>query len=302
MNKAKFLDKYDKDFVNLMIEIQNRIENFSKVNKLKINSWAKSLCLPTNNIAWKKNRNLYAIKLLDNILNDKLEKPFTKFAEEGEKLPMLDPILVKSQLTNKVKEVIENGHPDIQIQNFIDSNFKLIEPNIYDNYNYNININNNPPPIPINRAKTPLRLNNNKIFNKNKIKKNINYQNYKTNENDNIGYNDNENNSINKINNNNYNFGGDIDEINNEQFYKGDQLLKKNYFNFNDKLSKEPGFYTKTNPHSFEAEKSKLQSTIIFLQNETKIKNQIINQQDIDIQQLKKRISELERKIKNAFK
>ena len=33
-----------------------------------------------------------------------------------------------------------------------------------------------------------------------------------------------------------------------------------------------------------------------------KIKNQIINQQDIDIQQLKKRISELERKIKNAFK
>lgn len=301
MNKTKFLDKYDKDFVNFMIEIQNRIEIFSKANKLKINSWAKSLCLPTNNIAWKKNRNLYAIKLLDNILNEKLEKPFTKFAEEGEKLPMLDPILVKSQLTNKVKEVIENGHPDIQIQNFIDSNFNLIEPNIY-----NININNNlPPSMSINRSKTPIRVKNSNIFakkNKNKINKifqnNENDNNYKTydkemkNNNINFGFFDNGNNQIND------NYGGYIEE----QFYKGDQLLNKNYFNFNDKLSKEPGFYMKTNPHSLEAEKSKLQSTIIFLQNETKIKNEIINQQDLDIQQLKKRIFDLEKKIKKAFK
>lgn len=141
MNKAKFLDKYDKDFVNLMIEIQNRIEDFSKSNKLKINSWAKSLCLPTNNIAWKKNRNLYAIKLLDNILNGKLEKPFTKFADDGENLPMLDPILVKSQLTNKVKEVISNVHPDTQIQNFLNSNFHIMEPDLYDNYNNDMNNN-----------------------------------------------------------------------------------------------------------------------------------------------------------------
>ena len=314
MDKTKFLDKYDKEFVNIMIEIQNRIENFSKVNKLKINSWAKSLCLPTNNIAWKKNRNLYAIKLLDNILNEKLEKPFTKYAEEGEKLPMLDPILVKSQLTNKVKEVIENGHPDIQIQNFIDSNFKFIEPSLYDNYainnsniNNNINTNINPMPIsmpiPIKHSKTPKRVKNSKIFNN---KKNI-IKNSKTNDtdiinNNNFGSFDYDNNESNNINNYNFGRNTNMNEIDNEQFYKGDQLLKKNYFNFNDKLSKEPGFYMKTNPHSFEAEKSKLHSTIIFLQNETKIKNQIINQQDLDIQQLKKRISELEKKIKNVFK
>ncbi len=63
----------------------------------------------------------------------------------------------------------------------------------------------------------------------------------------------------------------------------------------------------KTNPNSFAAEKCKLQSTIIFLENEAKIKNQIINnykeinQQDNDIQQLKKRVAELEKKVKIIF-
>ena len=304
MNKAKILDKYDKDFVNIMIEIQNRIEDFSKVNKLKINSWAKSLCLPTNNISWKKNRNLYAIKLLDNILNDKLEKPFTKFADEGENLPMLDPILVKSQLTNKVKEILSNSHPDIQIQNFLNSNTQLIESNIYDNFNMNVNnIEPEKAQLNLNRAKTPTRINiikNKNIFNNNKNLKQKNNNNKKNFE-DNI-YN-NQYDDLERVKNI-YNFnsnGPEIGDNNIDRFYKGDQLLNKNYFNFNEKLSKEPGFYTKTNPHSSASEKAKLQSTIIFLENETKIKNQIINQQDIDIQQMKKRISELEKKIKNLF-
>ena len=295
MNKPKFLDKYDKEFVNLMIEIQNRIEDFSKVNKLKINSWAKSLCLPTNNISWKKNRNLYAIKLLDNILNNKLEKPFTKFADEGEKLPMLDQILVKSQLTNKVKEILSNSHPDIQIQNFINSKFQLVEPDLYDNFYMN---NIQPQHMQFNRAKTPdgLKVNKNMKSN-NSIKKQKKFDDEEDIINNN-GYEmfDRGNNI-----NNNYNFGHQMSEENREKFYKGDQLLNKDYFNFNEKLSKEPGFYTKTNPHSYNVEKSKLQSAIIFLENETKIKNQIINQQDMDIQQLKKRIAELEKKIKIAF-
>ena len=173
MDRTKFLDKYDKEFVNIMIEIQNRIEDFSKVNKLKINSWAKSLCLPTNNISWKKNRNLYAIKLLDNILNGKLENPFIKFADEGENLPMLDPILVKSQLTNKVKEILSNSHPDVQIQNFLNSNTQLIEPNLYDNYNSNINnIDQDKIQLHLNKAKTPTRIN--VINNKNMKQKNKN--------------------------------------------------------------------------------------------------------------------------------
>lgn len=304
MNKGKLLDKYDKEFVNLMIEIQNRIEDFSKVNKLKINSWAKSLCLPTNNISWKKNRNLYAIKLLDNILNGKLEKPFTKFADEGEKLPMLDPILVKSQLTNKVKEVISNGHPDVQIQNFINSNFQLIEPNLYDNFNTNINNSNynyNIIPPQMNRAKTPTRLNFSK---KTKNKKLNNNNNINNKFNKTIGDQNNMINNSNEYYNDRYNmpnYPERRDDMNSEQFYKGDQLLKKNYFNFNEKLSKEPGFYLKTNPNSYEAEKYRLQSTIVFLENEAKIKNQIINQQDNDIQKLKKKVAEFEKKIKIIF-
>ena len=101
MSQIQYLDKHDKEFINLMIEINNRTKDFSKIDKLKINSWIKSLCLPTNNIPWKKNRNLYALKLLDNILNSKLEFPFTKFAE-SDNLPMLNPILIKSQLSNKI--------------------------------------------------------------------------------------------------------------------------------------------------------------------------------------------------------
>ena len=295
MNGTKFLDKYDKYFVNIMIEIQNRIENFSKVNKLKINSWAKSLCLPTNNISWKKNRNLYAIKLLDNIINGKLEKPFTKFADEGENLPKLDPILVKSQITGKVKEILSNSHPDFQIQNFINSNKQLMEPNLYDNYNININ-NIEPEKIQLNLniAKHSTRINNN---NKNENPKNKNNKKIKEDFKDNIS------NDI----YDNYNFDDynnrrpDILDNKKGKFFKGDQLLNKNYFNFKEKLIKEPGFYTKTNPHSYTSEKAKLQSTIVFLENESKIKNQIINQQDIDIQKMKKRISELEKKIKILF-
>jgi hypothetical protein len=302
MNKAKFLDKYDKDFVNLMIEIQNRIEDFSKSNKLKINSWAKSLCLPTNNIAWKKNRNLYAIKLLDNILNGKLEKPFTKFADDGENLPMLDPILVKSQLTNKVKEVISNVHPDTQIQNFLNSNFHIMEPDLYDNYNNDMNNNFLPPQPQIIHSKTPNNLNNKILYNKNKLMNeqlnNINYRNIRTSGGE---YYDNNYDEYIGDEDDDANYEGAMDELDVNQFNKGDKLLQKNYFNFNQKLSKEPGFYTKTNPYSYASEKSKLESTIVFLENESKIKSQIINQQNNDINQLKKRLSELEKKFKIIF-
>ena len=101
----KFNDNYDAEFVNLMLDIQNLIQDFCKSDKLKINSWAKILCVPTINIEFKKNRNLYAIKLLDNVLNGKLEDPFNKFAKDKE-LKKLNPILVKTQLTPKfLKEI-----------------------------------------------------------------------------------------------------------------------------------------------------------------------------------------------------
>ena len=110
----KFNDNYDAEFVNLMSDIQNLIVDFCKSDKLKINSWAKILCVPTANIEFKKNRNLYAIKLLDNVLNGKLEEPFNKFAKEKE-LKMLNPILVKTQLTTRfLNEIKKYEYPDYE--------------------------------------------------------------------------------------------------------------------------------------------------------------------------------------------
>jgi len=282
MSQIKYLDKYDKEFVNLMLEINSRIENFSKLEKLKIKSWIKCLCLPTNNIPWKKNRNLYALKLLDNILNFKIEKPFTKFADPGENLPMLDSILVKSQLTNKIKTIMNNAHPDIQIHNFIEAN---MENNINFEENKNLTLDILNKNRPIYRMKTP---NVNELNSRNNFLINDNNRYNKT-KSGNIFYKDN-NNAI----EDNY-----LNQI--KSFHKGDQLLNKNYFDFDKKLNKEPGYYKKTRPN-IETQKRQLKSTIEELQNEYDIKHQLIIQQDLDIQQLKNKISQLEKRIKIVFK
>ena len=280
MSQIGYLDKYDKEFVNLMLEINNNFDNFSKLDKLKINSWIKSLCLPTNNVLWKKNRNLYTLKLLDNVLNLKLEKPFTKYADFGENLPMLDPILIKSGLSNKINFIINNIHLDEQIQNFIEANMnknKNIENNKEINYDL---INKN---IPKYRVKTPTS--SASVLNKRNNFFNINNYNKKENK---------------KLYGNNKPLYNKI-EYNSDIFYKGDQLLNKNYFDFDKKISKEPGYYKKTKINS-DFEKRRLQTTIAELQNEFEIKSQLINQQELDIIQLKNKVAQLEKKINFTFK
>ena len=69
----------------------------NKYTKIRIESWCKKLCQIINNINWKKTRNLYAIYLLDMIINDRYEEPFTKFAPEGN-LPYLSRAITKSKL------------------------------------------------------------------------------------------------------------------------------------------------------------------------------------------------------------
>ena len=266
MSQIQYLDKHDKEFINLMIEINNRTKDFSKIDKLKINSWIKSLCLPTNNIPWKKNRNLYALKLLDNVLNSKLEFPFTKFAQ-SDNLPMLNPILIKSQLSNKIGFIINNIYSEEQIENFINSNMENNNKEI--NNDIKLDLINKKKPVY--RAKTPTHQNMINYKNKKFCRKYMNYNNIQK-------------------------------EKNNEDiFYKGDQLLNKNYFDFDKKLSNEPGFYKKTK-RNVDIEKNKLKATIADLENEYNIKNQLINQQESDILQLKNRISFLEKKVEFAFK
>ena len=123
----KFNDDYDAEFVNLMLDIQERIDNFCKSDKLKINSWAKVLCIPTINVEFKKNRNLYAIKLLDNVINGKLEDPFNKFAKDKE-LKTISPILVKTQLSDKFLNEIQKYQSSDNILRYENQNYAEFNP------------------------------------------------------------------------------------------------------------------------------------------------------------------------------
>lgn len=63
----------------------------------------------TNNIDWKKNRNLHAILILDMVLNNKIEEPYNKFPTNNE-IPLLSKIDVKIKLSDKIKQF--NFEPD----------------------------------------------------------------------------------------------------------------------------------------------------------------------------------------------
>ena len=121
MKVKQFEDKYDKEFVKLMLEVDRRSEDFSKSDRLKISSWVNALCLPTNSTQWKKNRNLYSIMLLDNIVNNRLETPFNKFCT-GE-LEVLNPTVVKSKISRKFVEEVNFDDANEEIQNFINVNY-----------------------------------------------------------------------------------------------------------------------------------------------------------------------------------
>jgi hypothetical protein len=103
--KLEVSDKYDYEFINLILEIEKRQENLSKGQKIKIQSWVKKFCIPTENLEWKKNRNLHAILLLDMILNNRFEEPYDKFPREDEPLPLLSKYNVKSRLTDKFYKI-----------------------------------------------------------------------------------------------------------------------------------------------------------------------------------------------------
>ena len=96
-------DEYDKEFISLMITIEKKSNKLNKHDKLRIKNWCKKLCQVTNNIEWKKNRNLHAICILDAILNEKFEEPYNKFPPEGS-VPILNKALVKSKLSKKFYE------------------------------------------------------------------------------------------------------------------------------------------------------------------------------------------------------
>jgi hypothetical protein len=125
-------DEYDKEFISLMITIEKKSEKLNKHDKLRIKNWCKKLCQVTNNIEWKKNRNLHAICILDAILNEKFEEPYNKFPPEGS-VPILNKALVKSKLSKKFyEETIRMQNEEQQMEQ---------QQNEEDNKNFNMNNN-----------------------------------------------------------------------------------------------------------------------------------------------------------------
>ena len=191
-NDSLFESKYDNEFIGLLNEIGIRIQKFSKCDNLKIKSWINVLMMTCNSNEEKKNRNLYAILLINQMLNGKLEEPFIKFVNSKDDLTILSPGNVKSELSKKFYEEIDfqkiedfgymkqkeflQNHPDvaeqIQMQNTEQNfqNYDLIDSS-NDNKNFNYQINKITPNI-IKKNKSQ------KKFNKNISGKNNNNNNY----------------------------------------------------------------------------------------------------------------------------
>ena len=132
--EREITDEYDKEFIILITEIENRMPTLPRHDQLRIKSWSKKLCQITNNTEWKKNRNLHAICLLDSILNNRFEDPYNKFAPEGA-VPIINKTLVKAKLSQKF--IKSSGQI---FKNFDNENNEYI--NVQNNFNVNNNISN----------------------------------------------------------------------------------------------------------------------------------------------------------------
>lgn len=99
----KFLNYLTGTSSTNVIEIENNYADFNKHEKIRVEQWCKKLCEATSNSIWKKSRNLYAMLLLDQVLNGKLEKPFNRLPPEAS-LPSIKESEVVSSF---VKEEIE---------------------------------------------------------------------------------------------------------------------------------------------------------------------------------------------------
>ena len=284
----KFNDNYDAEFVNLMLEIQNLIINFCKSDKLKINSWAKILCVPTVNIEFKKNRNLYAIKLLDNVLNGKLEEPFNKFAKDKE-IPKLNPILVKTQLTTKFLNEIKKFETNDDYLNYENPELNYYTPN---NEKKKVNVTKR-------NTQNNFYKNNIKRKNTNNQKLYVDYDNQfllipPNHRRSKSSYKLSKNKEYNNIlfNNNYYN--------NENELTPSDILLIKNFGNL--PYQKKANLINLTNNYKYNRyEKYKLKNIIDRLNDQRLENNEIIMNQKNEIDKLKKKISQMQLKIKKIY-
>ena len=71
----------------------------------------------TNNIDWKKNRNLHAILILDMVLNRKIKEPYNKLPLSND-IPLISKVEVKIKLTEKIKHFNFEPYEDNDIIKF----------------------------------------------------------------------------------------------------------------------------------------------------------------------------------------
>lgn len=100
LKEAEITDEFDQEFLNLLAEIENKTVKLNRHDQLRVKSWCKKLCQITSNVEWKKSRNLHAICLLDNIINERFEDPYNKFAPESP-VPIINKTIVKAKLSQK---------------------------------------------------------------------------------------------------------------------------------------------------------------------------------------------------------
>ena len=287
----RFNDDYDAEFINLMLDIQERIDNFCKSDKLKINSWAKVLCIPTINVEFKKNRNLYAIKLLDNVINGKLEDPFNKFAKDKE-LKTISPILVKTQLSDKFLNEIQKYQSSDNILRYENQNYTEFNPRNHLNE----------------RLDKTKKSNTVKNFNKrdNRRKNTLNKKLY-------VDY-DNQfllvpsdqirNNSFYKTpkfrtNDNRYDNNYCNYDLNDQGLRPSDILLIKNFGNL--PYRNKSNFMNLRSYKFGNYEKYKLKSIIDILNDQRQENNEIILSQKNEIDKLKRKISSMQLKVKRLY-
>ena len=136
-------DEYDKEFISLMLTIEQKSDILNKYDKLRIKNWCKKLCQVTNNVEWKKNRNLHAICILDSVLNEHFEEPYNKFPPEGS-VPILNKALVKSKLSKKFfQEALKMQSEGQGNDNNLNNNTNNINNNQNNVQNPSYKVNNN---------------------------------------------------------------------------------------------------------------------------------------------------------------
>ena len=128
------LNRYDSEMIGLLYEICNRLIYFTSEANLKIKSWIQLLSIPYETTEEKQNRNLYAIKLLNQMINGKIKYPFNNYANINELKPLL-AIDVRAELTKKFYKVINLKN----IANFgyqMQNKFLLSHPQYFNEISY----------------------------------------------------------------------------------------------------------------------------------------------------------------------